>query len=348
MILDGKSVLVTGGTGSLGRALVLRLLRGELGTPARVTVFSRDEAKQHDMRVSYLHRQHATDDVIYLNSGHALRFHIGDVRDYDALRRVVRDHQIVVHAAALKQVPTCEYVPFEAVQTNVIGANNLVRAVTDDRSAVETVVGLSTDKACNPFNVMGMTKALMERILTEANLRSETRFICVRYGNVLGTRGSVVPLFVEQIANGGPVTITLPEMTRFLLTLDDAIDTILTALRHALPGEVCVAKAPAARMVDVVAVLIGDRQIPIRFTGLRPGEKIHEVLVAREECYRTVERAGHFMIGPMLPELAVVTDDPVTLLSEYSSEQAGLDRAALHSLLTPYMHAAAVEEKALA
>lgn len=321
----------------------MRLLRGALGTPARVTVFSRDEAKQYDMRVAYLKRQYATDDVIYLNSRQALRFHIGDIRDFDALRRVVREHQVIIHAAALKQVPTCEYMPFEAVQTNVIGANNLVRAVTGDRSAVEIVVGVSTDKACNPFNVMGMTKALMERILTEANLRSETRFVCVRYGNVLGTRGSVLPLFTEQIAAGGPVTITMPEMTRFLLTLDGAIDTILTALRHAMPGEVCVAKAPSARMVDVVNALIGDRDIPVRFTGLRPGEKIHEVLVAREECYRTVERAGHYMIRPMLPELAFKTADPAPLLGEFSSETVTLEGAGLKELLRASMQPSEVE-----
>lgn len=348
MILDGKSVLVTGGTGSLGSALVMRLLGGALGTPARVTVFSRDEAKQHDMRVLYLKRQHATDDVIYLNSRQALRFHIGDVRDFDALRRVVREHQVIVHAAALKQVPTCEYMPFEAVQTNVMGANNLVRAVTGERTAVETVVGVSTDKACNPVNVMGMTKALMERILTEANLRSDSRFVCVRYGNVLGTRGSVLPLFMEQIASGGPVTVTMPEMTRFLLTLDGALDTILTAIRHAMPGEICVAKAPSARMMDVVSTLIGDRAVPIQFTGLRPGEKIHEVLVAREECYRTVERAGHFMIRPLLPELAFETGDPAPLLDAFSSETVTLDPAGLKTLLLASMNVPSEVERARA
>src|SRR5262249_34088933 len=161
-------------------------------------------------------------------------FHIGDVRDYSALLQAARETDIIVHAAALKQVPSCEYFPFEAVQTNVHGAQNLVRVIRENRVPVETVVGISTDKACKPINVMGMTKALMERILVEANVECpKTRFICVRYGNVIASRGSVVPLFIDQIARGGPVTITLREMTRFLLSLDSAVDTVFSALRDA-------------------------------------------------------------------------------------------------------------------
>jgi len=235
-VFEGLRVLVTGGTGSLGKTVVRRLLTAENGRPARVIVFSRDEAKQHDMRLSYLHRETATDEIIYRHSQEILTFRIGDVRDFAALARVLSDADVVVHAAALKQVPSCEYFPDEAVATNVQGALNLVRAIRELRLPVKIVAGISTDKACKPINVMGMTKAVMERILVEANVNSPgTRFVCVRYGNVIASRGSVVPLFVDQIAKGGPVTITLKEMTRFLLSLDRAVDTVFAAIKGANP-----------------------------------------------------------------------------------------------------------------
>ncbi|MGH9650985.1 MAG: polysaccharide biosynthesis protein, partial [Terriglobales bacterium] len=290
-MLTGKRVLVTGGTGSLGRVVVRRLLTGEMGRPAKITVFSRDEAKQHDMRLSYLHRAAATDEVIYRSSQELLAFRIGDVRDYSSVLQAVRQADVVVNAAALKQVPTCEYFPFEAVQTNILGPQNLVRAVREGQGQLELVVGVSTDKACKPVNVMGMTKALQERLLLEANRDCPaTRWICVRYGNVIASRGSVVPLFLDQVARGGPVTITTPEMTRFLLSLDTAVDTIFAAMRSALPGETYVPIAPSARMVDVAKALIDGRNIPIALTGIRPGEKTHEILVSEEECHRTLRR----------------------------------------------------------
>ena len=335
MLVEGKNVLVTGGTGSLGQAIVRRLLTGERGMPARITVLSRDEAKQHDMRLSYLRRRQATDEIIYRNSTQVLRFVIGDVRDYPTLVRAVRDSHLVIHAAALKQVPTCEYFPFEAIQTNLIGAQNLVRAVRENTTSVETVVGISTDKACKPINVMGMTKAIMERILIEANIGNDTRFACVRYGNVIASRGSVVPLFLEQIEQGGPVTITMKEMTRFLLTLDQAVDTVLAAVRSAQPGETFVPQAPSA-LVEVVAdVLINGRPIEKRYTGIRPGEKIHELMVSDEECYRTVSRDGYYVIRPMLPELQNEACVPA-LTGEYSSAVVTADAAALEKLLEPF------------
>ena len=238
MTLEGKRILVTGGTGSLGHNVVRRLLGGEMGKPARITVYSRDEAKQHYMRLSYLHKEAATDEVIYRNFEELLAFRIGDVRDYASLLVAARDADVIIHAAALKQVPSCEYFPYEAVQTNIVGAQNLVRVVRENRTPVKTVVGISTDKACKPINVMGMTKAVMERILVEANMDSpDTRFSCVRYGNVIASRGSVVPLFIDQIAHGGPVTITTRDMTRFLLSLDQAVDTVFAAIRSAQAGE---------------------------------------------------------------------------------------------------------------
>lgn len=338
MLLEGKRVIVTGGTGSLGQALVRRLLTGEMGRPAKVTVFSRDEAKQHYMRLEYLHRRAATDDIIYQNSRELLAFRIGDVRDYSSVLQAVREADVVFHAAALKQVPTCEYFPFEAVMTNILGPQNLVRAIRENDTPVELVVGVSTDKACKPVNVMGMTKALQERILIQANLEcSKTRFTCVRYGNVIASRGSVVPLFLEQIRQGGPVTITLKEMTRFLLSLDRAVDTVFAAACSGLPGETYIPKVPSARVVDIAEVLINGRDIPIVYTGIRPGEKVHEIMVSEEECYRTIERDGYYVICSILPELRRAPIEQPALNGEYSSQNVTIDHAGLRTLLAPYL-----------
>jgi FlaA1/EpsC-like NDP-sugar epimerase len=238
MMFKGKSILVTGGTGSMGQTFVRRVLSGELGVPKKIVVFSRDEAKQHDMRVRYLNRGVTTDEVIFRNFMNVLEFRIGDVRNYDEVCSAVKDADIVVNAAALKQVPTCEYFPAQALATNCLGPQNIVRAIRENGYPVKIVVGISTDKACKPVNVMGMTKALQERIFVSANvLNPATRFICVRYGNVLASRGSVIPLFLDQIGHGGPVTITVPEMTRFLLSLDEAVDTVFAALKGSRAGE---------------------------------------------------------------------------------------------------------------
>ncbi len=305
MILEGKRVLITGGTGSLGKTLVRRILSGELGSPKRVTVLSRDEAKQHAMRVAYLERRVTTDEVIYANFQRSLSFRIGDVRDYADVCTALREADVVVNAAAMKQVPTCEYFPEQAVFTNALGAVNIVQALKEHAFPVETVVGVSTDKACKPVNVMGMTKAVQERILIAGNLLApRTRFVCVRYGNVLASRGSVIPLFHEQIRLGGPVTVTVPEMTRFLLSLEDAVDVVLEAIRGARAGETLVPSAPAARVIDIARALVGERKIEIRVDGIRPGEKMHEVLVSEEECHHTWRRDRVYAIGSMLPELA--------------------------------------------
>jgi FlaA1/EpsC-like NDP-sugar epimerase len=336
--LEGKRILVTGGTGSLGQTVVRRLLSGELGKPAKITIFSRDEAKQHYMRLSYLHKEVATDEVIYRNFEELLNFRIGDMRDYSSVLQAVRDTDVVIHAAALKQVPSCEYFPFEAVQTNIMGAQNLIRAVRENDTAVRTVIGISTDKACKPINVMGMSKAMMERLLVEANMDApNTRFACVRYGNVVASRGSVVPLFIDQIAKGGPVTITTADMTRFLLTLDRAVDTVFAAIETALPGETYVPRVPAARIVDVAETLIDGRDIEIKVTGIRPGEKIHEIMVSEEECYRTVERGDYYVICPMLPEVRKQNIDQPALTSEYSSSDITLDHDGLRELLKDFM-----------
>ncbi len=284
--LEGRHVLVTGGTGSLGRLLIDRIRTGEQGHPDRIVVFSRDEAKQHEMRLALQRREVATDDAVFAPS--PVDFRIGDVTDFSSLSAALHDADVVFHAAALKQVPTCEYAPFEAVKTNVLGAENLVRAIREQRLAVQTVIGITTDKACKPVNVMGMTKALQERILARANLDSApggTRLLSARYGNVLASRGSVMPLFHAQIRHGGPVTLTSTEMTRFLISLDDAVDTVFAALRDGGPGETYVPRAPTARIADVAAALVGDRDVRIEVTGVRPGEKTHEILVSEEEHY---------------------------------------------------------------
>ena len=334
-LLEGKQILVTGGTGSLGQTLVKRILTGELGRPARITVFSRDEAKQHYMRLAFMHRSAATDDVIYENSRNTLNFRIGDVRDYPALLSAVREADVVFHAAALKQVPSCEYFPFEAVMTNIYGAQNLTRCIRENDLHVEKVIGISTDKACKPINVMGMTKALQERVLIEANRDCpETSFICVRYGNVIASRGSIVPLFLEQIQNDRPVTVTLPEMTRFLLSLDRAVDTVLEAFRNGRPGDTYVPKVPAAKITDVAKALMRDKQLPIEFTGIRPGEKVHEIMVSEEECFRTVDGGDYYVIRPVLPELRADGELEPALTGEYSSKDANLNVEELRQLLS--------------
>ena len=330
-----KTILVTGGTGSMGKKLVHRLLAGELGTPKKVIVLSRDEAKQHDMRMSYLNRRVTTDEVIFNNFMNVLEFRIGDVRSYEDVCSAIGGVDIVVNAAALKQVPTCEYFPAQAVLTNCQGASNIVRAIQEQRYPVDTVVGISTDKACKPVNVMGMTKAVQERIFVAANiLNPQTRFICVRYGNVLASRGSVIPLFHDQIKNGGPVTITSPEMTRFLLSLDDAVDTVFAALKEARRGETYIPRAPSATVINLGRALIGSRDIPIKTIGTRPGEKMHEILISEEEVHHCVRRGAYYAIQPMLPELRERSaSEPNELEKEYSSGDEVLDLAGTVTLL---------------
>jgi UDP-glucose 4-epimerase len=333
-MLTGKRILVTGGTGSLGKVLIRRLLSGKLGKPARITVFSRDEAKQNTMRMSYQNKKSATDEIIYRNFEEILQFQIGDVRDYHSVSAALRNADIVFNAAALKQVPTCEYFPFEAVQTNIGGPENIVRSIRENNLPVETVIGISTDKACKPVNVMGMTKAIQERVFIHANMDCpDTRFVCVRYGNVLASRGSVIPLFLDQIQNGGPVTITTTDMTRFLLSLEQAVDTIMAAYAGAKRGETYIPRVPSARMIDLAEVLINGRPVKTVVTGIRPGEKIHEILISEEEAYRSVDRGDYLAIMPMLPELRTPAASEKTLTREFSSADNLISRPALANLL---------------
>jgi len=319
----------------LGGALVRRLLTGELGLPDKLTVYSRDEAKQHEMRTAWAHAESATDDVAYGDYRNILEFTIGDVRDYESVAAAVRRVDVVFHAAALKQVPSCEYSPLEAVKTNVLGAANVVRAILTEENVVEAAIAISTDKACKPVNVMGMTKAVQERLFVTANIgQTKTRFMCVRYGNVISSRGSVVPLFLDQISKGGPVTITLDRMTRFLLTLDRAVDTIFAVLATGVGGDTYVPKIPAAYVRDIARALIGSREIPIRTIGIRPGEKVDEVMVSEEEIFRTIEHGDYYVIRPILPDLGGGPVKVPARMSEYSSREVTLDIPGILELLS--------------
>jgi UDP-N-acetylglucosamine 4,6-dehydratase len=277
-----KTLLITGGTGSFGNAVLQRFLHSDF---AEIRVFSRDEKKQEDMRVAL-----KSDKV---------KFYIGDVREYDSVHDALRGVDYVFHAAALKQVPSCEFYPMEAVRTNVIGASNVIRAAIAQE--VRRCVVLSTDKAVYPINAMGMSKAMMEKVMV-ANSRlcdpDKTVLSATRYGNVMASRGSVIPLFLKQLQEGKPLTITDPNMTRFLMSLEESVDLVLYAFEHARPGDIFVQKAPASTVGDLAqamrAVLQRDNEIKI--IGTRHGEKLYESLVSREEMVRSEDLGGYYRI----------------------------------------------------
>ena len=326
IMFEGKRILITGGTGSLGKVIARRLLTGPSGLPERIIIFSRDEAKQHDMRLEFHEMTLGAQKAIYHDPKQLLDFRLGDIRNFQSIASALRDADVVFNAAALKQVPACEYFPYEAVATNVEGAENIVKAIQMLALPVETVIGISTDKACKPVNVMGMTKAIQERVFISANLRCRnTRFVCVRYGNVLASRGSVIPLFHRQIRLGGPVTITTPDMTRFLLSLDQAVDTIEAAYANGRRGETFVPRIRASLITNIAKSLIGKRDMPIQVVGIRPGEKIHEILISEEEASRTVIRGNYYVIKPTLPELEQAPNEPAALQGEYSSNSYVMD-----------------------
>lgn len=285
-VINDQNILITGGTGSFGHQMIKELMRYK---PRIIRIFSRDEDKQHIMR------QEFSDDPILKK----MQFVIGDVRDYDRLYTVTKDIDIIFHAAALKQVPAVESHPFEAVKTNIIGAYNVVKAAV--ARDVSKVVAISTDKAVKPVNAMGMTKALQEKIVLSDDLsKDDTMFSCVRYGNVLGSRGSITPLWNAKIAKNEPLPVTHPEMTRFMLTLSQAIDLVFYTLKNAKGGEIFVKKAPAAKIVDLAKAYAelktNHSNYPLKFIGIRAGEKIDEILVSEEEMRRVEERKDHFVI----------------------------------------------------
>ena len=285
MFSHDKVLLITGGTGSFGNAVLKRFLQSNL---KEIRIFSRDEKKQDDMRKRYNHPK--------------LKFYIGDVRDSGSLNQAMRGVSYVFHAAALKQVPSCEFHPLEAVRTNVLGTENILEAAI--RAGVERVVCLSTDKAVYPINAMGISKAMMEKVMVAAsrNLEGAKTVICgTRYGNVMASRGSVIPLFVEQVLAGNPITVTDPAMTRFMMTLTDAVDLVLYAFEHGNNGDIFVQKAPAASLrvlTQAILELMGKPDHEVRCIGTRHGEKLSEALLGREERACAIDIGDYFRIPP--------------------------------------------------
>jgi len=309
MDLSGSTILLTGGTGSFGYAFVERILA--TWPDATVRIYSRDELKQSEMLKRFGDRQ--------------LRYFIGDIRNRSRLSRATQGADIVVHAAAMKQVPACEYNPFEAVQTNVLGAQHVVDAAID--AGVDKVIALSTDKAVNPVNLYGATKLCEEKIVVQGNAyaaQSRTRLSCVRYGNVVGSRGSVVPLFREQIAQGR-LTITDDRMTRFWITLPQAVDLVLFGLDKMVGGEIFIPKIPSMRVTDLAEAMAPG--LPIELIGIRPGEKLHEVLLTSDESRHAIDAGDAYVV---LPEHPWWTDHPrwidgVPLDSEFVYSSGGND-----------------------
>jgi UDP-glucose 4-epimerase len=334
MILEDKNILITGGAGSLGQSLVKRIMTGYLGNPYKIIIFSRDEAKHHQMKLDWKNINSVGDNALYRNFEKTVEFRIGDIRDYRSVLDVVRKSDIIIHASALKQVPSCEYFPFESVKTNILGVQNIVEAVKACNDRTESVVAISTDKACKPINTYGMCKAIQERIISTANLDcAKTRFMCVRYGNVADTTGSVLPLFRQQIKNGNAITITTKEMTRFFLTLDQAVDTIIEVLKNGKQGEIYVPIIPSIKIIDLAEIMIGDKDIKIDFIGIRPGEKIHEILVSEEELNRTIQRGIYYVICSNLPEICKNKDINPILCKEYSSADNLISKIDLEEIL---------------
>ena len=286
--LKNKSLLITGGTGSFGNAMLRRFLDFDL---REIRIFSRDEKKQDDMRRKY--------------NNPKIKFYIGDVRDFQSVLNVVRGVDFIYHAAALKQVPSCEFHPLEAVKTNVLGTENVLEAAI--ALSVKRVVVLSTDKAVYPINAMGISKAMMEKVAVAKSRNSNSTVINVtRYGNVMCSRGSVIPLFTQQIRSSQPVTITDPAMTRFMMTLDDAVDLVLYAFEHGKPGEIFVQKAPAATIETLAFALtdlLGKPKHEVRVIGTRHGEKLCEVLLSREEMVAAEDLGGYYRVPPDLRDL---------------------------------------------
>ena len=284
----GKTLLITGGTGSFGNAVLKRFLTTDIG---EIRIFSRDEKKQDDMRHEY--------QAAYPEYANKLKFYIGDVRDIASVRNAMYGVDYIFHAAALKQVPSCEFFPMEAVRTNVIGTDNVLTAAIE--AGVKVIIGLSTDKAAYPVNAMGTSKAMMEKVIV-AKSRSvspdKTKICCTRYGNVMCSRGSVIPLWIDQIKNGKPITVTEPNMTRFIMALEEAVDLVLFAFEHGVSGDILVQKAPActiATLAQAVKELFGSKD-EIKVIGIRHGEKMYETLLTNEECAKADDMGNFYRV----------------------------------------------------
>lgn len=333
-IFAGRTLLVTGGTGSFGNAVLRRFLDSDIG---EIRIFSRDEKKQDDMRKRFNNTK--------------LKFYVGDVRDYGSVVNVIRGVDFIFHAAALKQVPSCEFHPLEAVKTNVLGTENVLEAAIN--SGVQRVICLSTDKAVYPINAMGISKAMMEKVAVAKSRNSNRTVICAtRYGNVMASRGSVIPLFADQIRSGMPISITDPNMTRFMMTLEDAVELVLYAFRNGEPGQIFVQKAPAATietLAQAMCQLVGAHNHPINEIGTRHGEKLFEVLLSREEMAAAEDLGGYFRVPPDLRDLnygkyVEQGEKGISLAEDYNSHNTvRLDVEGMKSLLLklPFMQAMA-------
>ncbi len=286
-LFTGKTLMITGGTGSFGNAVLNRFLKTDIG---EIRIFSRDEKKQDDMRHEFQAKMPEVADKI--------KFYIGDVRDLQSVRGAMHGVDYIFHAAALKQVPSCEFFPMEAVRTNVIGTDNVLTAAIDE--GVECVICLSTDKAAYPINAMGITKAIEEKVsVAKSRMSGKTKICCTRYGNVMCSRGSVIPLWIEQIKNGNPITITEGSMTRFIMSLEEAVDLVLFAFEHGENGDLLIQKAPACTIqtqAEAVCELFGGKKEDIKVIGIRHGEKMYETLLTNEECAKAVDMGNFYRV----------------------------------------------------
>lgn len=286
-IFKDKTLLITGGTGSFGNAVLRRFLNTDI---KEIRIFSRDEKKQDDMRHEY--------QVKYPEVAHKIKFYIGDVRNLQSCKNAMPGVDYIFHAAALKQVPSCEFFPMEAVKTNVLGTDNVLTAAIE--AGVEAVICLSTDKAAYPINAMGITKAIEEKVaVAKSRFSGKTKICCTRYGNVMCSRGSVIPLWIEQIRSGNPITLTEPSMTRFIMSLDEAVDLVLFAFEHGQNGDILVQKAPACTIgtqAEAVCELFGGKKEDIKVIGIRHGEKMYETLLTNEECAHAVDMGGFYRV----------------------------------------------------
>ena len=286
-LFTNKTLMITGGTGSFGNAVLNRFLATDIG---EIRIFSRDEKKQDDMRHEYQSK--------YPQYAEKIKFYIGDVRSLESVRSAMHGVDYIFHAAALKQVPSCEFFPMEAVRTNVIGTDNVLTAAIDE--GVECVICLSTDKAAYPINAMGITKAIEEKVaVAKSRYSGKTKICCTRYGNVMCSRGSVIPLWIDQIKAGNPITITEPSMTRFIMSLEEAIDLVLFAFEHGENGDLLIQKAPACTIqtqAEAVCELFGGKKEDIRVIGIRHGEKMYETLLTNEECAKAVDMGNFYRV----------------------------------------------------
>lgn len=285
--MKGKTLMITGGTGSFGSTVLNRFLPTDIG---EIRIFSRDEKKQDDMRHEY--------QVKYPQYAEKIKFYIGDVRELQSVKNAMHGVDYIFHAAALKQVPSCEFFPMEAVKTNVVGTDNVLTAAIDE--GVEAVICLSTDKAAYPVNAMGISKAMEERVaVAKSRYSGKTKICCTRYGNVMCSRGSVIPLWIDQIKAGNPITVTEPKMTRFIMSLDEAVDLVLFAFEHGINGDILVQKAPACSIglqAEAVCEMFGGKKEDIIVIGIRHGEKMYETLLTNEECEKAIDMGDFYRV----------------------------------------------------